>query len=195
MIKFILIGGYPFKAEDGGKAMCQEAVVGLTEPIKILLCVFARQKADWRQRFVYEATFFGNNLSGKKLDFKLADEDHFVEQIKAADVIYFSGGDTTELLNRVNKNPGWQEALKGKVVLGSSAGCDLLSKYNYDTEHFRCEEGFGLVPVKTFTHYESEDYTPPIGWESAHQELKDYKEDLPIWLLHEGEYKVYEQKH
>jgi len=40
-------------------------------------------------------------------------------------------------------------------------------------------------------HYNSKDYTPPNGWKDALNELKKYKENLQIWKLKEGEYKVY----
>ena len=194
MTKFILIGGYPYKAKDGGKSMCQEAVDGIKNPVKILLCLYARPKDEWPELFEKNKDFFERNLPNRKLIFTTANENELVSQIKDADILNINGGDTTDLIAGLKKNPGWQNALTNKVVMGSSAGCDILSKYNYDIETFKCTriEGSGLVPVKTIVHFESEEYKLPISWQEAVQKLKDFKENLPIWLLREGEYKVYE---
>lgn len=189
MTKYILVGGYPYKAEDGGKTMCQEAVDGFTEPINVLICLFARQQEQWDKLYEKNRQFFINNLPDIKLNFTLADKHKFRDQIKNTNLLYFSGGDTLELSHRLEKNPGWDKVLNGKTVMGSSAGTDILSTYNYDLQFFKCSDGFGLVPVKTLVHYGAPDYMPPIGWKAACKELKDYKEDLPILILHEGEYK------
>jgi len=189
MTKFVLVGGYPYKAKDGGKAMCEEAVVGLTEQIKILICLFARKKDEWKKLLKDNSDFFKRNLPNKKLEFTLANEEDFLEQIRKNDLIYFSGGDTVDLVSVLDKIKGWQEKLKNKNIMASSAGTDIFSKYSYDIELFKLTENYGLVPLKTIVHYGSEKYTPQIGWENAHKKLDEYKEKLPVWALAEGEYK------
>ncbi len=190
MIKFILIGGYPHKAKDGGRAMCVEATAGIEEPVKVLICLFARRKKDWGELFRANAGFFQRNLPGVRLDFSLADKESFLDQIDANGLIYFSGGDTMDLVKRLDKIDGWQDKLKGKNVMGSSAGADILSKYNYDIESGELAHGYGLAPVKTIVHYGSSQYAIPIGWEEARDKLDNYKEKLPVWTLVEGEHKV-----
>lgn len=190
MTKYILVGGYPYKAKDGGKAMCNEAVAGFSEPVKILICLFARQSEQWDKLYEENKRFFIKNLSKIKLDFTLAAERDFENQIKDSNLLYFNGGDTAELMGRLGKVSEWLRVLEGKSVMGSSAGADILSTYNYDIEFFRCADGLGLVPVKTIVHYEVSNYTPPVGWGAAYNEIERYKEELPIWALHEGEYKV-----
>ena len=190
MTKYILIGGYPHKASDGGKAIYWEAIEGFPEPVNVLICLFAREQEQWGKSYDEKKQFFTKNLPKTKLNFTLAKEFGFVDQIKFADLLYFVGGDTARLIRGLERNPGWKKALESKTVMGSSAGADLLSTYNYDLEYFKCSSGSGLVPVKTIVHYESDNYTPPIGWRNAYKEIKKYKEDLPIWALHEGEYKT-----
>jgi peptidase E len=191
MTKFILIGGYPYRAKDGGEALCQEAVKGFGQPIKFLICLFARPKETWDDLYLQNMNFFQKYLSNIEIDFALAQEKSFVDEIKKSDVIYFSGGDTTMLTNMLNNCSKWTDTLQSKTVMGSSAGTDILSTYNYDLELNRCADGYGLVPVKTMVHYQSEEYTPSIGWKNAYEELKNYKKDMPIWALKEGECKVY----
>lgn len=188
MTKYVLVGGFPYKANDGGKAMCEEAVYGLREPINVLICLFARKKEGWKKLFKENSDFFKQNLSDKKLKFTLANENFFLQQIVANDLIYFSGGDPVDLRKRLDKIKGWQEGLNGKNVMGSSAGADIFSKYSYDIQFFKLADNYGLVPVKTIVHYGSDNYTPPIGWVNAYHELHNYKEKLPIWALAEGEF-------
>lgn len=192
MTKFILVGGYPYKANDGGKAMCTEAISGFSEPINVLICLFARPSERWDELFKENKLFFDKNLPNTELDFALADENNLINQIEKTDLLYFSGGDTTELTNGLKKSPEWFKKLDGRNVMGSSAGTDILSTYNYDLELSKCSNGFGLVPVKTIVHYKAKEYTPPIGWKAAYKNLKDYKEDLPILALREGNYKAIE---
>jgi peptidase E len=190
MAKYILVGGYPYKAKDGGKLICSEAIDGLSEPVNILVCLFARQQNQWDQLFEENKQFFIKNLPNTKIVFTLANEKNFINQIINSNLLYFSGGDTTELMNRLDKNPEWVKKLNGKNVIGSSAGADILSTYNYDLEFSKCSNGYGLVPVKTFVHYKSKDYIPPNGWDAAFKELKNYKRSLPILTLREGEYRT-----
>jgi len=192
MTKYILIGGYPYKAKDGGLKLCQEAIKGLSQPVNILICLFARPRETWDKQYEKYKELFIKNLLGVSLNFELAEINSFIEQIERNNVLFFSGGDTGELLSRLEKIPKWLKKLGGKIVLGSSAGADILSKYNYDLELFKCSGGFGLAPVKTLVHYGTEKYQPPIGWEKALEQLKNYKEDLPVWVLREGEFKSIE---
>lgn len=190
MTKFILIGGYPYKAADGGKSMCEEAITGINNPVRVLVCLFARKNEQWTKLLNDNLNFFKRNLLDTKLIFSLATEKDFLKQIEYNDLIYFNGGDTTDLANVLNRIDGWQEKLKTKTVMGSSAGAEIFSKYCYDIELFKISEHYGLVPVKMIVHYRSDKYTPPIGWGNALTELDNYKERLPIWTLSEGEYKV-----
>lgn len=169
--------------------MCKEAVSGLREPVKILICLFARKKEKWQKLLEDNANFFRRNLPDIKFGFALADESIFLKQIEENDLIYFGGGDPVDLKEILNKISGWQEKLKGKNIMGSSAGTDIFSKYSYDIEFFKPTQNYGLIPVKTIVHYDSKEYTPPIGWKEAFRELDEYKEKLPVWALAEGEFK------
>lgn len=191
MTKYILVGGYPYKAKDGGKAMCREATSGLKGPINILICLFARKKNEWAKLFKENVNFFKKNLPGQELVFNLAQENKFIQQIETSNLIYFSGGDTTDLVNVLNRIDGWEKKIAGKNVMGSSAGTDIFSKYNYDLEFFKISKGYGLVPVKTIVHFGAKDYEPPVGWEKAYKELEKYKEKMPIITLGEGQFEVF----
>jgi hypothetical protein len=193
MTKYILIGGYPSKAKDGGKAICKETAKDFSGKIKILICLFARPENLWVSLYGENKQFFLNNLNNQEIIFELANPNNFIKQLKNINVVYFSGGDSQLLSDALDKNPGWVNSLDGRTIIGSSASTDMLSTYNFDLKYFKCSSGTGLVPVKTLVHYESKDYTPPNGWDDALAQLKKYKKDLPIWTLKEGEYKVFKK--
>src|ERR1035437_8716055 len=112
--KFILIGGFPKKAIDGGKAFCVELIKGFSEPAKILDCIYARPLEDWNQIFQNDKEFFSKNLPGRSFDIELADPKKFIEQIKWADAIYLRGGDSQQLLKLLTQSKGWLDELDGK---------------------------------------------------------------------------------
>jgi hypothetical protein len=51
MTRYVLIPGFASKATDGGIGVCKEMVRGFQEPVKILICLFARPEAGWTSKF------------------------------------------------------------------------------------------------------------------------------------------------
>ena len=186
--KFILVGGYPHKAEDDGKAFCESLVRDFSEPVKVLVCLFARPKENWEQAFLQDKNFFAVNISSKKVEIKLATQENFIEELKWCDSIYFRGGDI-DLVHIMSKFPGWENYLEGKVVAGSSMGAYMLSKYYFDITSNTIKTGTGITNTKVIVHWKSElpEYKN-TRWEEGLNELKNYKNDLPIYKLVEGEF-------
>jgi hypothetical protein len=192
MTKYVLAGGYPEKAKDGGHSLCQVAASDYGNDINIVICLFARPKHLWESLSEESKKFFRKNLDDRKCNFLVADSS-FIDQIKESNILYISGGDYKLLIKKLNKFENWYKNLNSKTIIGSSASTDLLSTYNYDLEYFKCSDGLGLVPVKTFVHFKSPNYRPPEGWSLAYENLLNYKDNLPIWKLREGEFKVYKK--
>jgi len=99
------------------------------------------------------------------------------------------------LLNILHTCGDWAHGLDGKVVAGTSAGAEILSKYSYNLDTSELSENLGLLPIKFIPHWQS-DYKDiknnSVDWKKVYHELKNYKEDLEIVTLREGEFKVYE---
>ena len=192
MKKFILIGGYPHKAIDSGKALCEEMIRGFSEPVKILDCLFARPHENWEKAYQQDKEFFAKNLPNGELDIERADPHTFLDQLERTDVLYFRGGDTGVLMKALTQVPSWSEKLDGKTIAGSSAGMDILAQYCFNLDTLQIEGGLGLLPIKTIPHWKSDYNAPNIDWDIAKQSLSQYKEDLLIVTLGEGEFKVFE---
>lgn len=189
-VKYILVGGYPDKAKDSGRAFCEEIVKDFKEPVRVLDCIFGRPRETWEEVFADDKEFFKKHAPNKKLEFKLADPDNFTSQAKWASAIYFRGGKTSELIKILNQNGGWEKELEGKTLAGTSAGANIMSRYYYGLDSLKICEGLGLLPIKVIVHYRSDYNSPNIDWDRAYSELKNYKEDLPIITLAEGEFKI-----
>lgn len=193
MTKYILVGGYNSKAEDGGKTFAEELITGFVEPVKILICLFARPADAWSEKFTKEKNFFAHNVPHQHLEIKLAQINTFIDQVKWADCIYFHGGRTRILIDALQRADGWKNELKGKTIAGSSAGAHMLARFSYSPEDLTVNKGLGILNVKVLTHYKSDFNAPNVDWDKAYRELDDYGEKLRLIALQEGEFTVVEQ--
>ena len=190
--KYILIGGQIHKAQDGGLSFCEELIKGINHrPIKILDCLFAREKDDWSDRFDKDRNFFFSNSPDFELE--LASPENFIEQIRNNHVVLFQGGVPRKLISMLDTAGNWLKEAQGKVLVGSSGGADTLCKYYGVGRTGNVREGLGLLPIKFIPHWKS-DYGEglDINWDSLFEKLKSYKEDLEIVVLSEGEYRGFE---
>jgi peptidase E len=189
--KYILVGGHPWKAPDGGKSFCEELVKGFTKPVKILEFLFARPQERWQESFGEDKKVFEKFLGYKNIVCEIAEIGKFNEQIKWADVIYVRGGDDEGLLADLLKDVDWKNELKDKAFVGSSAGADVISTYYFDLDRLKINDGLAILPLKVLVHYKSDYNSPNIDWDKAYEELENYKENLPIITLKEGEFKIF----
>jgi peptidase E len=187
MTKFILVGGYPRGAADGGKAFCESLAKGFFKPAKILECLFSRPINDWEGSFQQDVEFFSKFLGQENVHLKMATLENFEKELEWADAVYFRGGETDLLIERLSKYPEWRNKLDGKTVAGSSAGAYMLSKYYFDIVNFGIKEGLGLVEAKSIVHWKSETYQN-LNWELALEDLRAHKASLPTYHLAEGEF-------
>lgn len=192
MTKYVLAGGYINKAEDGGKAFYEELVKDTKDkPVKILDCIFARPIEVWEETFKFDQDLFPQFI--KDFELELAIPEKFVEQVKNSDVIFLRGGHTQQLFKLLSQDKAWIGELDGKVLAGTSAGAEVISKYYHVLSSSRTGEGFGLLPIKVIPHWKANDFDEipkDIDWDKTLKELKDYKEDLLIYTLAEGQFIV-----
>ena len=192
MNRFILVGGCQDKANFTELSKAVFTKDKLT--VSFLVCLFARNPNIWSWNDVYieNKEFFSNLTTKHKIDFTLADENEFIKQVETADIIYFSGGDSIPLYSTLARiGNEWISKINNKIIIGTSAGADLLSKHNYDFQQGALADGMGLVPIKTIVHFgEQEGYYENIDWNNIVEVLKRYGDDLPLYPLREGEFVV-----
>lgn len=184
--KFILVGGYPHKALDGGKAFYRSLVQGFVEPVKVLVCLFARPEENWHKAFQQDKDYFASNLPETRVEIRLATRENFFEELEWCDTIYFRGGDI-DLVTIMVQYPDWQNRLHEKTVAGSSMGAYMLSTYYLDILTNSVEKGCGITNTKVGVHWKSPEYAN-TRWEEGYVALQNTGEDLPIYKLAEGEF-------
>ena len=193
MTKYILHGGEISRPSVHNQNYFREMVMGLAEPIKILLVYFAREKNRWREFMDYDTEKFKGAANGKKVECVLANNNlaKLLSQVKQSDIIYIIGGRDKALQKGFDGLGDLGKLFHGKVVAGSSAGANMLGRYYYDIERERVERGLDVLPIKVISHYKGSKYA---GNDQARVELlRSHGEDLKIYTLPETEYFVVEQ--
>ena len=198
MIKYILNSGGIRKNPEGGKRFFAEAVKGLGNNPKVLICCFAQPREDWEKKFDENVKMILNFSEGKFHPvFELAFPLNFEQQIKDSDVIYINGGDDN-LVQYWLRKFDIPKIFEDKVVAANSAGSSLFTKYFWTCDWRQCMDGFGILPIKFLPHFKSnfgyDDPRGSIDWDKAYEDLKNYKEDLPIYAPKEGEFIVINSK-
>jgi peptidase E len=185
MTKFILHGGYTGDPSIHNANFYKEMVASLPPPVKILTVYFAAPKDKWSELLEDDKKKFFKFNPGLKMEFRLASDnlDTLVNQIRSADTIYIRGGKELLVHEIFKKVKNLAELFEGRVVAGSSAGANVLSKYFYSNNRKKIMEGTGLLPIKCFVHYSDEKA-------DKLEMLKEYGEDLKIYTIPETEFVV-----
>lgn len=179
--KFILHGGGAQKKNAENDAFFKEILMNTANNVKVLLVHFASGKEKSGVNKEKDEAQFERNKGNKNISFEIADEDKFALQVKEADVIYFGGGTTPNLMKALQKFNNLKKIFEGKVVAGESAGANSLSRYCYSQSGGGVLSGMGLVAVKTICHYVGE-----------HKEvLEAIDDDGEVLLLSNYQYRVF----
>lgn len=180
--KYILHGGSAQKVSSDNEKFFQEILKDTKNDLKILLVHFAidSDKSEInKERDIFQ---FNNIKENKNISFEVATKDNFISQIINSDIIYFSGGVSTQkLLENLNQYQNLDIMFKDKIVTGESAGANILSTYCYSPASKSVLQGLGIVPVITVPHYQPGD----------EEKLVNLPKDLEILLLPNYQYKVF----
>jgi len=142
---------------------------------------FQIESEVYKPRFQEREQWIDNDVN-----FILAKEENFIDELKKADTVYMRGGDTFKLLDFLRKFPEFKDLIKDKVVAGSSAGAYVLAKYFYENDVDVIGEGIGILPIKIIAHYDEAKHKEII------KKLEKTGEDMELVLLREFESKVFE---
>lgn len=197
--RYILNSGASTKYPQKTQKYIEEILRGLNENqiVKILVCTFALQRELWESTLQkYAKSFEKYAPENMNMEFTLAAQEAFLEQVKKSDVVIITGGDDEILLYRLEKCD-LKSMFDGKVVATSSAGSNILSSSFWACDWRKCMVGAGILPIKFLPHYRSgfgaDDPRGPIDWEKASSNLAAYGDtSLPIHALEEGEFVIYE---
>ena len=139
-------------------------------------------------------------LTSKKFSFECAYpmEQVFAEQLQQATHIFFAGG-TTLLLTTLMKRyldggmPGIEKYLKGKTVVGLSAGANALCKLCYGLDAHRVLKCNGPCNASVIVHWGQYGGYLPGQWDEVEDVMNGERKGLPLLKLRSNEWKVIEQ--
>ena len=180
--KYILHGGSAHTIGVENDPFYAEILKDTPDNLKILLVYFANDPERNEERKKGNIEQFNRVKSDKRLEFEIADEEIFFDQIKNSDVIYIRGGSTPVLMKALSKFENLEKAFEGKIVSGESAGMNILAKYCYSKSGGGLTNGLGVLEVKTISHFD--------GANGLNEMDKVYP-DLEKVYLPEFEYKVF----
>lgn len=192
--KILLHGGNADRDTEKNEKFYNEIINGFEGKAMKILCVyFARPERRW------EDSYYDDQITFKRLEretgleietrlAKSADTDDFIQDISWADVVFINGGMRgylKETLLKIGEKRFWS-LLNDKILVGISAGANVLSKYYYSMATGGIREGAGFLDIKILTHYSEHE---PEKFET----LKKHGEDLPLITIREEEYVVLRQ--
>lgn len=190
LTRFILHGGRPSQGLEQDQEFSKEFLRLMPARPKMLFNYFSRDLSRWQESFAHDQERIQVAVkdfpSITEVDYQLATEDKFLEQLRWCDLVYFKGGMEPDLQARMAKFPEWLELVRGKTVAASSAGVYFLSEYFYSNDNDRLYKGEGILKLKSYCHYDPEQ-------EIANRALKALAETgdtLPILALPESRYVI-----
>lgn len=193
---FILAGGNDRKSPDYGHRLSQEIAKHVDNP-KILSCFFSWPQETWEQKAQDWKGWFSDHFI-QPFTYDYAKYDTLLAQIDAADVIYFHGGDTKLLFANLPETEELKKHLQGKVIIGSSAGANMLSRHFWSSTRAAFGEGKGILDINVMVHHGALDHEghkrTMEDWEREEAEFQKRIGDEEITYLPEGQFVVIERE-
>ena len=179
---YILHGGATSRPCEWNDRFFKKIVEGLPSGATVLVVYFAVTEDRWPSLLDQDRERF-ERFANQAICVELAQKDTFMKQVREADAIYLRGGHTPRLLEEVKKHPGFVDAIKGKVIAGSSAGVYILSTYYHSTDQGGVFAGLGVLPIRSITHSDEGD---PARIEA----LNAYPQELELVRIPETEFRI-----
>jgi peptidase E len=180
--KYILHGGNANDPCEENDKFFSEILKDAGKEVLILLVPFATTPDKYEREYNWNTSQFERVRGERVIKYTQANKEDFLEQIKMADVIYLSGGKTTNVVEALSNYKDLEKLWMGKVVAGESAGMNVLAQYGYSLAADKVFMGLGILPIKTIPHYREE----------FAYKLDGVGEGLELLTLVEHEYKVME---
>jgi peptidase E len=184
MTTYILHGGITKTDNENNRAFFRMMADGLPENGTWLVVFFASEDPSQNTRkFQEECDRIKVYTQNKIIHFEMATEENFPQQLAKADVVYFRGGRSSNLMRIVKQWPNLKSWLSNcKVVAGSSAGANMLCR-DFVGRDVGLMQGLGLIPMGMVVHYQAPEFL-------ASQDIS--QRERPLLMLQETQFCVIE---
>lgn len=187
---FILVGGNDRHVADYGQRLKDEIRKYVSHP-KILSCFFAWPESTWPAKFEEWKAWFAAALDGD-FSYDYAKKSTFLQQVDEADVVYLHGGNTQLLFDTLPDAGELTRHLDGKIVVGSSAGANVLSKNYWSSSKATPHHGLGILNLNVMVHHGVQDHEGRArtaeDWRREENEFRKFAGAGEITYLPEGQF-------
>ena len=137
MTKYLLHGGATRTLSKSNHDFFVEIVKNLKTGGSLLICLHAKERQNWTERFEELKKRFIEETDRGDLNYILGSDaiKMLTTQITNAQTIYIHGGETPWLMATLKQISNLKSLFKNKVIAGSSAGAYVLSKYYYSNDY------------------------------------------------------------
>jgi peptidase E len=190
MTTFVLAGGNDRAHPSFGQNLSKLIIEQVKNP-RILSCFFASPESEWQERKNSWYDWFKNNISAD-FNYGMSTKEHFADEISNANIIFLHGGDNELLFKQLSNFDNLAELLKDKLIIGSSAGANVLAVKYWTRSKSQVGRGLSIIPYGVMSHYGSFDGgfndNQDVHWDEAEQHLRQaLSENCSIVRLKEGE--------
>ena len=196
MTKYILAGGNDRTVDNYPAILKRELPKTLSE-VRLLSCFFSVSKEEWQEKSQSWQKWFADKLGIEHYDW--ANYDNFTDKLGQTDIVYFHGGNTKLLLKQIVNYPQLQKLFDGKIVIGSSAGANMLSKNYWSSTLAEPGKGLGVLDINIMVHYGANE----LGGSNIRRDANDWEQEKkafqdfigtkqPVTPIPEGNIKVFE---
>ena len=112
-----------------------------------------------------------------------ADLHRFIRQVEWANSIFFEGGETLLLLQRLRLAGDWFTGLQDKTIVAVSAGISAIMTASFNVDHKFIVKGLGLLPFTSVVHYWND-----MEW-MIHELKREYP-SLPALAIPDGSFTI-----
>lgn len=168
----------------------REITKNLPNGSSILVVIFAREEKEYDEIMERERKKILSSTDKKHFEVLLASQDKFIEQVENADALVIIGGDTQKLIEALNQHPKFSNALKGKIVAGSSAGACVFAKYYHSADSGKVFEGLGTLPLRLICHFKTTSDEFAVT-DKAITAMDNYPNDLELVVLKDYEWRIF----
>lgn len=196
MTTYILVGGNDLRSDAYGQTLTTfvGSALGRDNPT-ILSCFFARSDDEKQAALPYWSAWFVQFFP--KATVIDADPEKFYEQVEQVDIIYLHGGNGNGLFDVLNDGAAFEQAVTGKIVIGSSAGAHYLSSAFYRRSQDIVRKGTGIVPLPVLVHYGvtewQDDVFEPNFWSKALTKIQQEAGSDTVLCLPEGSFAIFQK--
>lgn len=196
--KYILGGGFASKSRDGGLGFYSEIARDTPASANVLDVMYAVKPSEKDSSRMRNQKLFNSLLPDRQFEFETADLSIIDKQLERSNIIFLYGGSAEPLVSVLSHITSLGDKLRGKTVVGVSAGAYAISTYFLkvnEVGNISFETGLGLLPITTVTHYRSSFYEQKFpetfSWKAVDETLAKYEVRYESLCLKEGEFRVF----